>query len=280
VIDAVAGSVVGAAGLAVAAAWLGSARLRSTPVARIERGGSSALLGRGVQRVAYRALEAIAPSLTRAGITANAVTLASVPFAAAAALAFAYEHYGVGALLGGVAYACDAVDGMIARATGTASDAGEVLDAVCDRVCEAMMLGGLAIAWRGSTALLAVALLAELAACQVTLASAKADGFPAARPRVARGLMRRAERAAYLVGAAALSGVLRDALPAQAGATLAPAARIPLVAAMALVAVLGNASALSRLLGLARALRGDEGHPDVVVHARAEAPGEVPNGGE
>jgi CDP-diacylglycerol--glycerol-3-phosphate 3-phosphatidyltransferase len=208
-----------------------------------------------VQRLGYRAIEPLGRALARAGVSANAVTLASVPFAVAAATAFARERYGVAALLAGACFACDALDGMIARATGTASDAGEVLDSVCDRICEAMLLGGIAVAWRASAALLVLVVVAGLGAQQVTLASAKAAVFPAAGRRVPRGLMRRVERAVYLVGGAALAAILADAL----GPGASPAAvRAPLVFALLLFAVIGNASALHRFVLLSRALRSEE----------------------
>ena len=40
---------------------------------------------------------------------------------------------------------CDALDGMVARETGTASDSGEVLDAAVDRYAELFFLGGVAL---------------------------------------------------------------------------------------------------------------------------------------
>jgi CDP-diacylglycerol---glycerol-3-phosphate 3-phosphatidyltransferase len=251
VIDLAASSVVGCAALAAALAWTIAGRGHALHADRVAQAGSSVLLGPTVQQAAYWAGQPLGRALVRAGVTANAITVASIPLAAGAAVALAEGHYGVGALLGGWSYACDALDGLVARSTGTASDAGEVLDAVCDRICEALMLGGLAVAWRSSVPLLALALLAGLGAQQVTLASAKADVFPAARGRVPRGVMRRAERAAYFVGAAAMAGALLDLLPPVYART---AAQVPLVLAMGLVAVLGNASALLRFSALARVL--------------------------
>ncbi len=254
-IDLVAGSLVGTAGFTAAVAWAASPSSRRARVERVERGGSSVLLGRTLQRVAYLGFERLGGALARAGVSADAVTFASLPFALAAAVALAGGHYGLGALLAGLSYACDALDGVVARASGTASQAGEILDSACDRVCEALLMGGVALAWRASTPLLVLALLAELGACQVTLASARAEGSAvAARDRVPRGMMRRAERAVYFVGGAALAGVLGDVLPpAASGLAIAP-----LVVAMGFVAVLGNASALGRFRSLARALRSDE----------------------
>jgi CDP-diacylglycerol--glycerol-3-phosphate 3-phosphatidyltransferase len=221
--------------------------------ARVEQAGASALLGRSVQHAAYAGMQPIGRALVHAGVTANAITIASVPLAAVAAVAFAGRHWGIGALFSGLSYTCDALDGLVARETGTASAAGEVLDAVCDRLCESLILGGIVVAWRASVPLLTLSLLAMLGAQQVTLATAKAETFPDVKGRVPRGLMRRAERAVYLVAAAAIAGLLEDLLPG----SLAPAAQIPLVGALGLVALLGNASALHRFELLARALNGN-----------------------
>jgi phosphatidylglycerophosphate synthase len=224
-------------------------------VERVERGGASVLLGASVQRLGYLAIEPLGRALARAGVSANAVTLASLPFAAAAATALAWERYGVAAILAGACFACDVLDGMVARATGTSSDAGEVLDSVCDRVCEALLLTGLAVAWRASVPLLMLVLMAGLGAQQVTLASAKSEVFPAAGRSVPRGLMRRVERAVYLVGGAALAGILAETLGPGAPSLVI---RAPLVLAMALFALIGNASALHRFAMLSRALRSTE----------------------
>jgi phosphatidylglycerophosphate synthase len=259
VIDLAASTVVGCAAVAGALAWTVADRGPYTLAQRVEQAGSSVLLGPRVQHAAYWVAQSLGRALVHAGVSANAITIASVPLAAGAAVAFAARHWGVGALLGGISYACDALDGLVARATATASESGEVLDAVCDRICEALMLGGVAIAWRTSVPLLVLALFAGLGAQQVTLASAKAQVFPSAQRHVPRGLMRRVERALYFIGAAALAGALQDLLPPSYPRALV---QVPLVLAMGLVGTLGNASALHRFASLARVLqqRPEEGH--------------------
>ncbi len=254
-IDFVAACIVAGAALIVAVVWAASPSRRNRDIARIRQSGSSVLLGPGVQRVAYGAFEAISSALVRGGVSANAVTLSSVPLAAVAAVALATGHDGTGALLAAMSFGCDALDGMIARSTGTASQAGEVLDAACDRICEALMLAGIAIAWRSSVPLLCVVLLAQLGAQQVTLASAKAAAFPSLRSSVPRGVMRRPERAVYFIGAAAATGLLRGMLPEAQAETLV---RLPLVVVLLLIGLVGNVSAISRSLSIARGLRNHE----------------------
>jgi phosphatidylglycerophosphate synthase len=252
VIDLVGSAIVAGTAVAGVVAYAAFGRGRSAPSPRVQQAGSSVLLGAYVQHATYWTARPVERALVRANVSANAITLASIPFAAGAAVALAEQHWGVGALLGALAYTCDALDGLVARATGTASQAGEVLDALCDRVCEGLMLSGVAVAWRGSVPLLALALLAALGAQQVTLASAKAEAFPAARGRVPRGLMRRAERAVYVIGAAAAAGALQDLVPSAYALT---AARVPLIVALGLLALVGNASAVHRLTSLVRLLR-------------------------
>jgi CDP-diacylglycerol--glycerol-3-phosphate 3-phosphatidyltransferase len=248
----VSGGIVLFAGLAVVVAFASSNGLRTEPVERVERAGSSPFLGLGIQRTAYRALQLVGRALHHARVKANGVTLASLPLAAGAAVALAREDYGVGALLGGAAFACDALDGMIARASGTTSVGGALLDVACDRISEALLFGGLVIAWRSSVPLLVLVLLAALGSQQVTLASAKAEAHPLVR-EVPRGVMRRAERGVFLVTSTALAGVLLETLPTRQAADIA---RLPPVLALAAIALFGNVSALSRFASLARALRG------------------------
>jgi CDP-diacylglycerol--glycerol-3-phosphate 3-phosphatidyltransferase len=194
----------------------------------------------------YWAAQPLGRALVRARISANAITLAALPLALLAAFAFAEQHYGVGALFAALCFACDGLDGLVARATGTAGEAGKVLDTVCDRISEALMFGGLAMGWRAAPWLLGLVLVAALGAQLVTLASARAEAAP--EVLVPRGAMRRAERAVYLVAGGALSGVLQDVQPS---ALLAVA---PLGVALALIGLVGNGSALHRFSVLARGL--------------------------
>lgn len=76
------------------------------------------------------------PLALRAGISANLVSMIGFGIGVGAALAFAlWTTPGmafVGLALGLLWLVCDGLDGMIARATGTASAFGRVMDGVCD----------------------------------------------------------------------------------------------------------------------------------------------------
>jgi CDP-diacylglycerol---glycerol-3-phosphate 3-phosphatidyltransferase len=242
------------AGLAAAALVLGIAyALRvflAQPArdARIDRAGGSALLSKPVMQAGYWALRPIARACVALEIPANAVSWASLALAALAGIALAGGHFGVGAVLSVLSFGGDAVDGLVAREVGTASDSGEVLDAAVDRYAEFLVLGGVALFERSRPPLLLLALAAMAGGMMVSYSTAKAEALGVAPPR---GAMRRQERAVYLVLGAAL-------VPAASFACntwhlqdwLASA---PLVAVLTLVAAVANVSALRRLRAVALA---------------------------
>lgn len=228
--------------------------------ARVDRDGGGPLLPVASMRVGYWALQPVGAFLARLGVTPDAITLASLALGLGAAAAAATGHLGVAAALLTASSLGDALDGMVARTTGVASRAGEVLDAVADRYQEFAFLAGVAVLLRGDARLLGLTLLALLAAAMGSYVTAKADALQLAVPR---GAMRRPERAVYLALGAALTP-----LAAVVAARLhAPwVARAPLVAALALVALVGNASAARRIGALMGAARIADATP--FKHAR------------
>ncbi|HXN30433.1 MAG TPA: CDP-alcohol phosphatidyltransferase family protein [Polyangiaceae bacterium] len=237
--------------LVVSAAYAGRvSRVGAARQSRIDRAGGSPLLGKGPMQMGYWAMRPAATACIAAGIGANAVSWASLALGAGAGAAFALGHLGVGAAFGFVSSVCDALDGMIARETGTASDAGEVLDAAVDRYTELFFLGGLVFSARQDALAVGLALAATAGSMMVSYATAKAEAF---RVDVPRGAMRRQERAVYLVLGAALTplaaaAAARWALPTWVG-------QLPLFLALALLATVGNVSAVGRLYAVARAVR-------------------------
>jgi CDP-diacylglycerol---glycerol-3-phosphate 3-phosphatidyltransferase len=226
--------------------------LREGPAhhARIDRAGGSALLGKGTMEMGYWALRPIARGCVALGIKANAVPWACLALAALAGLALATGHFGVGAALGMVSSACDAVDGLVARESGTASDSGEVLDAAVDRYAELFFLYGVAFHERFDAPMLLLALAAAAGGTMVSYSTAKAEALGVDPPR---GAMRRQERAVYFVLGAGFVPVVAAAatrwgLPASVD-------HWPLLAMLALVAVVGNVSAVRRLRAVAEAVR-------------------------
>jgi len=84
----------------------------------------------------HPAARALLPVALRRGVSANMVSVIGFVVGTGAAIAFArWQAPGMalaGLLLGVLWLICDGLDGMIARATGTASAIGRVMDGVCD----------------------------------------------------------------------------------------------------------------------------------------------------
>lgn len=244
-------SVVLVAGIA----WAGRVALHGVPsFARVDQGGSSLLLGHHVQAMAYWALQPLGRGLAAVGVSADAVTWASLVLGLFAGAALAEGRFGLAALVGALSFLCDAVDGLIARLTGTASPAGEVLDAAIDRYVDFAWMGGLAVYFRGDGFSLGLVLAALLGAVSVSYVTAKAEAMQVTVPR---GTMRRVERCVYLcLGAAITSFASLWPLPSSWQSTphrLPPA--WPMLAVLGLIAVVANVSAIRRQAALARAVR-------------------------
>lgn len=179
--------------------------------------------------------DAIGRSVGGLGITPNMISMAGAAGNAAAAVLVARGSL----LAAGIVYlvfsALDLVDGAVARATGKASPFGAVFDAVLDRASEAIVLA--ACAWhfaaQGEHWQVAAAYAALLGSVAVSYLRARAEveGVP-----MREGLFRRQERVAVL-GIGLLLGWL--------------------TAAMVILAVLSNLTALQRAWMLTRALRAE-----------------------
>jgi phosphatidylglycerophosphate synthase len=214
--------------------------------------GTASLAPAPVVRVALRALYRLATVFVRLGITANAVTLSSLVLATIGGVLLCLGLLGLACPVMAIASLGDAVDGLIARRTRSASVGGALLDASVDRYEEFLFLGGLAVYLRASAPALLLVLFALAGSFMVSYGSAKAEALGVPVPS---GAMRRAERAICLclgVGATPVFGWL-----AAAGAVPGWAARAPLFAALGIIAIVANISAVRRLRALAHAsLRG------------------------
>jgi CDP-diacylglycerol--glycerol-3-phosphate 3-phosphatidyltransferase len=140
-----------------------------------------------------RGLAPIGASLRRAGVTADTVTVAGIVMASLAAVAIGAGHLRVGLLLLVLTGIPDALDGAVAKASGTTSTRGAFFDSVSDRLTDALLFGG--VAWHlastepGRIMMLPVALMAAAMLVSYQRAKAESLGFTAKG-----GLMERAER--------------------------------------------------------------------------------------
>ena len=213
---------------------------------RVAKIGGTALVARPIMDATYWAIEPVVRGLAALGITPNGLTWSALVLGVAAGVALGVGWFGLGCLLATLSTIGDILDGQVARLTKTGSNRGELLDAAVDRYTEFAFLAGLALWLRDSAWQLALVLAALLASFMVSYASAKAEALQVKPPR---GLMRRHERATYLIAAAGVTPLVgphfHDPVPYQA----------LILGALAIVGVIGNGAAVLRVVRIGRALR-------------------------
>jgi CDP-diacylglycerol--glycerol-3-phosphate 3-phosphatidyltransferase len=224
---------------------------------------SSAVLPDAVCGAALRVLDQVAAGVVALGISANTVTSLCIALGAGAGVLLAFDQFALATVLMVIASLGDAVDGLVARRSGTASVGGALLDASGDRYQEFFFLGGLAVFFRESPFALVATLAALAGSFMVSYSSAKAEGLGVPVPG---GIMRRAERAICLCLATAVTAFW-EPWAANNGRTPWVGA-LPILLAVCLIAVAANISAVRRMRLLAR------GSAPAPVPARQSAPPE------
>jgi CDP-diacylglycerol--glycerol-3-phosphate 3-phosphatidyltransferase len=196
------------------------------------------LLGRYPIEAFHWMASAVGRMLARAHVTPDALTWASLAFTALtlplAALGY-FEAAGAVLLFGAT---FDVLDGIVARESGAASDAGEMLDSVVDRYADASCLVGLGLFYRDSAWRLGVIFFALMGSTMVSYVRAKAEKFRLTLPDT---VMRRAERVVYL----SLGLLVGSAIPKSHATILV----------VAIIAVLSNVAAVQLLLDARAELR-------------------------
>ncbi len=217
---------------------------------RIDRQGGSLLLTKGSMELGYWMLQPVAKLAIWLRVSPNAISWASLGLGFLAGGCLAVGHFGYAAICAAISGFFDSVDGMVARISGVASDAGEVLDAAVDRYVEFFFLSGLVIYYREIPLLQVLSLLALLGSFMVSYSTTKAEALDVAPPK---GSMRRPERIVYLTLGATLSAFSIPWLESRREASMAIG--YPMVLALGLVAVIANVSAIERLWAIAKAVR-------------------------
>lgn len=216
---------------------------------RVSRIGGTALISQEVMDWTYWAVEPIVKGCVALGITANGATWIALVLGLGAGVAVGFGWFGLACLLAAWSVLFDILDGQIARFTNTGSNAGEVLDAATDRYTEFAFVGGAVFLFRDNTWALGLSMGALLACFMVSYASAKAEAMGVEVPR---GLMRRHERATYMITGAGLTAMvgpyLHDHVPNLPTASF-------MLGGLAIVAAIGNIAAVLRLVRIGRALR-------------------------
>jgi phosphatidylglycerophosphate synthase len=219
---------------------------------RVDRQGSSRLLAKTAMELNYWALEPVAKVAVFLGVTPNQLSWTSLGFGFVAGACLAFGYFGFGAICSTISGLLDCLDGMVARITGAASDAGEILDAAVDRYGEFFFMSGLIIYYRQFPIFQVLALIALIGGFMVSYSTAKAEALSLKPPP---GGMRRPERALYLNLGAALSTITIPWL--ENDHHFLPIG-YPMVSALALVAVLANVSSIERFRSIAKTIRSRE----------------------
>lgn len=139
-----------------------------------------------------QAMMPIGAAIRRAGISADAITIAGIAMSALCAVAIGAGQFRVALVLLILTGVPDALDGAVARAGGGGSKRGAFFDSVSDRFTDAIIFGGLAWYFSGQggrTVMLPFALLAAASLISYQRAKAESLGYDAKG-----GIMERAER--------------------------------------------------------------------------------------
>jgi CDP-diacylglycerol--glycerol-3-phosphate 3-phosphatidyltransferase len=143
-----------------------------------------------------RGLEPVGKGLHKARVNPDALTVMGLGFSVVTAVLIASGHLGlavIGVVLTGVP---DLLDGTVARHSGKASPRGAFFDSVCDRVSDAVLLGGVAWFLAGESAYLPMLAFAAMALSMlISYERAKAEGLGF---QAKGGIMERAERLVLL----------------------------------------------------------------------------------
>jgi phosphatidylglycerophosphate synthase/putative flippase GtrA len=229
---------------------------------RVKKEPGSIFLGRFFIEFAYWCFEPMERFATRVGLTPNQLTAASLLSALGAAVAFGAGRFTVGGWLVILCAVLDALDGMVARSRGIASDAGELVDAAVDRYAEIATFAGIAAYYRTYPLGFWLAISSMGGALLVSYARAKGEtsGIDARM-----GSMNRGERATYIGSAGVLAPTFAHFTERGAIHPL----YFLMVFTLALVAVMANVTALRRFAFIHAELRRREARPAL------EVPGEI-----
>jgi CDP-diacylglycerol--glycerol-3-phosphate 3-phosphatidyltransferase len=183
--------------------FIGRCALHGVPRSpRIDRLAGSKLVPRFILEYGYWFLQLPVRSLVRLRVSPDAITIGSLALAAAAAWQFALGGFGLGGWLLFASHTADALDGMVARATGVSSDRGEFLDALVDRYADFAIYLGVMWYFRDDKVPLALAAAALVGSSVMGYARAKGEAV-GIDPNV--GWMARHERGVALGSATVLS---------------------------------------------------------------------------
>lgn len=148
-----------------------------------------------VRKRVDRIVDPIGRSLAKIGVTPTWLTLIGLAGTLTGAFLVGRQEFVAGALVAAAGSALDGLDGSVARARGSASRSGALLDSVADRIGETGMWAGLAFALSETPRLILLCVLSLGAALLVSYVRGKAESLGADGRG---GIMGRAERVILL----------------------------------------------------------------------------------
>jgi phosphatidylglycerophosphate synthase len=163
--------------------------------ARTDKLPDSPFVPKPLVEIGYTAARSLGRGAARLGLTANLCTALSIVLGLFAAVVVAGGHLVAGGLLLLFGSSFDTLDGIIARETGTASDAGELLDATADRLNDAAAFLGLAYYYRNDVLGFVLVCVALVGSLLVSYVRAKGEAL---QVDCAVGWMQRHERIIWL----------------------------------------------------------------------------------
>ena len=235
--------LVGLLGFAVKTAIAGRPRTE-----RVTRQGGTILLGEYLMEYGLWLFRPITRACIRLNLHPDVLSWTSLGLQLAAAGAIAIGNFGLGGWLLLFGAMCDSLDGAVARARGLSSDSGELLDATVDRWSEMAVFFAFAWYYRNMPLGFVVSAGSCIGAVMVSYARAKGESMGI---DLKIGLMQRHERAVYLCGATLISAIgvwfwePDDPHPRH----------YVVLAALALIAILSNATAIQRYAVIRSQLR-------------------------
>ncbi|OFZ53363.1 MAG: hypothetical protein A2428_10395 [Bdellovibrionales bacterium RIFOXYC1_FULL_54_43] len=219
---------------------------------RVDRQGSGRFLSKSVMEMGYWGMQPFAKLLVFFQVTPDQISWSSILFGFLGGACLVFGHFGFAAALIAISSILDSLDGMVARMTGTSSEAGEVLDSAMDRYVEFFFLAGLVIYYHEIMPLMILTLVALLGSFMVSYSSLFARAERVKLPP-AKWSMRRPERLVYLVTGAALSPVTIPWL--ERVREFPVAIGHPMVIALGVVAVFANVCAVEQFFHTMKAIR-------------------------
>jgi CDP-diacylglycerol--glycerol-3-phosphate 3-phosphatidyltransferase len=209
----------------------------------VARRAPTAFVTQGLMEYVYWLVAPAERALVASGVSPNLLTIAGLVVSIAAGAFAAGKDFALAGSLYFLGGALDVLDGRVARRAGRSSAAGALLDSVCDRWGEFVVMGGIGFAVRNDAVALAGVLLTIAGSQMVSYTRARAEALGVS---LAIGLMQRSERV-VLIGLGLVVAGGAEAFGARAPLSV-------LTATLVFVGTLSTFTAIRRLfIGMAGA---------------------------